>query len=203
MKTIRLIILVLIFFALSSCVSPFYGTARIEEGLKIDAGIAGTSYIDGYLGRNPSYTGIRGDVEVGYGICKYFQANARIGLGWGHGGKRYFGNSRNDFIHDIALGPQFALPLSSSWNLTPALRVEAGYANDEFYATPALLLGFGNPETFTIGARFLTYILDQIFVTFHVKRVNIFAGVDIWTQLSPDFSDNPPVATLGAGCKLK
>jgi hypothetical protein len=137
----------------TGCVSPFYGTARIEKGLHIDAGIAGVSYVDGWMGRNPSYTGIRGDIELRYGVCKYLQGSARIGLGWGYGGKDYFGVAEHDFLHDVSLGPQFSLPITSKngSQLTPGLRIEAGYANDEFYATPTVLLGFGNPESFTLG----------------------------------------------------
>jgi hypothetical protein len=126
-------------------------------------------------------------------------------LGWGYGGKEYFGVNRHDFLHDVALGPQFALPVPfrNGGQFTPALRIEAGYANDEFYAAPTILFGFGNPESFTLGTRFYYYIPGQFFFTIHKNRFHIFAGFDIWTQLSPDFSDNPPVATLGVGYKIK
>jgi hypothetical protein len=47
------------------------------------------------------------------------------------------------------------------------------------------------------------YVPSQFLFTLHKKRLNLFAGIDIWTQLNPDFSDNLPVVTLGIGYKIK
>lgn len=83
MKIAKWIALVLVAGCVTGCVSPFYGTARIEKGWHTDVGLGPTSYIAGFGEPNSHFFGFRGDVEVCYGFNQYLQANARLGLGLG------------------------------------------------------------------------------------------------------------------------
>lgn len=56
---------------MTSCVSPFYGTARIEPGFHMDAGLAATSFDFATWEGEEWCAGLRGDVELRYGFNEY------------------------------------------------------------------------------------------------------------------------------------
>ena len=69
-----------------SCVSPFYGTARIEKGWHMNAGAAAASYFYPLMNSywpDPYCIGGRADFTLEYGFNKYFEIRGQIGLGTG------------------------------------------------------------------------------------------------------------------------
>ncbi|MBD3286384.1 hypothetical protein GF359_07505 [candidate division WOR-3 bacterium] len=216
MKYLRYVILVITVACVTGCVSPFYGTARIEEGLHVDAGLAGGTYMFGEgptgsysEGGAPYYIGLRGDIELRYGFGKYIQGSARTGIGWGFNGKRYEAEPvpvEDNFLLDVALGSQLALPIviEDLGQITPALRFEGCYGYSQLYLLPTFALGFGNPEYLTLGGRIYYPFPTELFACIHVWRVNVFAGVNTYTTwLHPDYWRVPAVVTFGVGYKIK
>jgi len=200
----------------TGCVSPFYGTARIEKGWHADGGVAALVYdnvedMNGweafYDGREIFYTGIRGDVELSYGIFDFWKCNLRTGIGYGFNGQYEsdpYGEMRSasdETFLDAAIGTQLSVNDIFSSNVTPALRIEGGYMNNNFYVSPTLMLGIGNPEVVTIGTRVHVYP-TEFFLGIHLDRWNIFTGLNPWS-LSSSYPYCLPIATLGVGYKIK
>lgn len=191
-----------------SCVSPFYGTARIEPGWHMDAGIAATTYVAELAWRYPYSIGCRGDLELRYGFNKYMQMNAQAGLGIGFSLSSWSDPSyRGGDVYpllDGVLGIQTALPVGF---LTPALRMEFSYFLGEPELVSTALLGIGLKERFTLGGRLhLDELIDpyslDAFVGFHPSsKWSMFAGIKFFFH-GYDIT-YPPVATLGVGYKLR
>ncbi|NLI98294.1 hypothetical protein GX441_06500 [bacterium] len=141
-----------------SCVSPFYGTARIEPGWHMNSGLALTTFIGGAVGEMPGYyIGGRGDFELMYGFNKNLQAHIRAGLGLGltpqiSGGVHPWPVSP---LIDGGIGLQGSLPTKF---LTPALRLEFLTRGP---ISPTLLLGIGKKEIVILGAD-ITWIFYKL-----------------------------------------
>jgi len=184
-----------------SCVSPFYGTAKIEEGWHMDVGVAGGTLILPHLDAwgFSSLIGVRGDVELRYGLNKYLGFHARGAIGYP--------------MLDGALGIQTAFPLGL---VTPALRTEISWYGGGPTFSPALLVGVGRTEWVTLGVRthipgnlgdsphpeygpYLDPFPIDCFVGIHLGRWNIFAG----SQCFRHSYSNKPIASVGLGYKIK
>ena len=195
---------------ITSCVSPFYGTARIEKGWNADVGIGGMQTLVPNLDSwgYSLFWGTRVDGEISYGFDKYLQAQARMGIGFYH--------SYLPFFVDPGIGLQAALPVGP---ITPALRTEVSYYGGGVTFSPAVLLGIGRKERVTLGGRihifgnagddphpeYGPYLEDtptDFFVTVHLGRWNIFAGSQFFYH-SFRYPHERPVATAGIGYKLK
>lgn len=211
MKEVRLTIVITIAALTSfSCVSPFYGTARIEKGFHADAGLAGMRY----LVPNPYSWGFwnvpGGQIasELRYGINEYIGFHTRASVGAGLGFPIFFS--------DVALGAQASLPTNL---ITPAFRAEMSLYGGGVTFSPAILLGIGKKEFLTFGARvyifgnaadephpeygaFLEDTPVDSFIVGHVWRFNIFVGSQ---AIFPSLLEHywPPISTLGVGFKLK
>lgn len=219
-------LLSLIVLGMGGCVAPFYGTARIEEGWHVDVGLAGSTYLKDRSNLDvdydriinpgdPYFYAIRSDIELRYGLNKYIQGSIRTGLGIGFHGYIYDAVPReveDDFLFDMAIGPQFALPidLENVGQITPAMRLEACYGYGQFYLLPTFVLGLGNPEYFTLGGRFyhpeveMNFFPCEVFASIHLWRFDFFAGVNVYTTWwHPDYWRVPPVVTVGIGYKIK
>lgn len=201
-ETAAILCLGLVFALLTpGCVSPFYGTARIEKGWHMDAGVAATSFVVPSLSSywpNHYCIGGRGDFTLQYGFNKYFELSGHAGLG--------LGISIPDSVpsHLEALGEgtiaiQAALPVKY---LTPALSLGFSYPSGP---QCSVLLGIGQDEKVTLGGRLHFFVEDVVGL---VPCVNIFAGVHLksrWIVFGgyEIFPPIPPVATLGVGFKIK
>jgi len=202
-RILKLLSAITVIAIASGCVSPFYGTARIEEGWDIDAGVAGMKVYKPYWdswGYFDSY-GVRGDVNLRYGFNDYLCLYCRGAVG---GSQYWLG-----LFLDAGAGIQASLPLGP---VTLALNGELHGL--EF--SPALLAGIGRTEWLTIGIRthipgnlydsphpeygkYLdSYPLD-CFAGFHLGHWNIFAG----SQLFRYSYNDDPVFTAGIGYKIK
>jgi hypothetical protein len=173
------------------CFPAFYGTATIEPGLHCDVGgaVHGAAHVGGTpFMVSPVGIGVRGDFGVKYGLTKFIQVDSRVGL--------------NLVYADPGVGLQLAVPEGP---IKPALRVEAScwltWEGGVFpVLAPALLLGLGDPESFTLGARLHFVpeepVLPDGFLVFHIpkSKFSIFAGVGFFYV---------PVVTLGVGYKIK
>lgn len=188
-----------------SCVSPFYGTARIEPGWHLDAGVAATTFTGGAVGENPGYYfGGRGDIELSYGFSDRFNIHGRAGLGLGaypFPSQQEPGPWPISPLIDPSIGFQAAFPLGY---VTPALRVD-------FPGTPVpvkILMGIGKPERVTLGVDLSGLFLYGItrpklgisgFAGIHFNRNwSLFAGGGI-----PRVFFDLPLFTLGVGYKIK
>jgi len=182
-----------------SCVSPFYGTARIEPGWHMDAGVAATTFISPANEWFPECIGGRGDYEIRYGFNQYLQVNGRIGAGLGYRlpSEGFPPPPIKDMypLLDGAIGIQGSFPLGS---VTPSLRVELIYPHSQIVA-PTLLFGLGRNEWLTIGVG--GHLVD-VFVTAHPsKRWSFFAGANVFSIFNADYSDYP-LASIGVGYKI-
>lgn len=193
-----------------SCVSPFYGTARVEPGWHKDVGLAATTFVFTLTEWLPYCIGGRGDFELRYGFNEYLQANGRIGLGLGFSESRYEGQSWDGPypLVDCALGIQAALP---SKYVTPALRLELGQRPVTF------LLGIGEKERVTVGLELLGLSIGGSglfsfswpplwvdgFISVHISpQWSIFAG---GRMMDPEVAVSSPYPSLalGVGYNLK
>lgn len=194
-----------------SCVSPFYGTARIEKGWHSSVGFAVTTFVSSE--NYDECPGGRGDLEIRYGFNQYLQANGRIGLGLGYIPPSPEGEAvppREGGIYpllDGGVGLQTAYPMV---NITPALRVEAG---QELSLMP--LLGIGKREWITLGVEFSYFLfgpegthpeggLLNAFLSVHpYPRWSIFAGTNVTILFDPGFYlTEYPLVTLGVGYNI-
>jgi hypothetical protein len=178
----------------TGCVSPFYGTARIEKGFHADAGVAGTTYVGMGIEDYAIHTGGRGDLFARYGFNEYLQVNGRIGFGLG----KYLGSDTiiNDipFFLDGGIGIQGAFPIG--W-FTPALRAELSYP----WSSIGLILGFGKREIVTLGSRLIYPGFLDAFVVLHpFQRWSFFAGIG---PVPPFDYDSKLIGTLGIGYKIR
>lgn len=202
-KKIALALLSLcIILGVTGCVSPFYGTARIEKGFHMDAGLAATSYIA--IGDPPSYCiGGRTDFEARYGLNDYIGFNGHLGLGYGTiiTLDTITGSSAAPVAGNAAIGVQAAWPLK---NITPAARLELTFITTPLIC-PTLLLGIGRQELITIGGRvYLASLVNpqsvDLFLSIHpTSRWSIFGGVEL-VQLI--IHPERPIITLGVGYKI-
>ncbi|TKJ40526.1 hypothetical protein CEE36_09555 [candidate division TA06 bacterium B3_TA06] len=187
---------------MTSCVSPYYGTARIEPGWQLDTGLGlHTTLIPVLDGGDPVYgVGIRCDGEIGYGVGKYLKPYVRGAVGLN---TAYLG------FADAGIGFQTALPLGP---IAPAVKLELNPMMGEPTFSPAFLLGIGREERVTLGARthfivfgapYYPFFLD-VFATAHISpRWSIFAGAEINSFIDTfDDGDGYPFFTVGAGYKF-
>ncbi|MBA7603655.1 hypothetical protein ES703_10770 [subsurface metagenome] len=203
-KKIHLITLSLILIGgiwMTRCVSPYYGTARIESGWQLDVGLGLHSTVVPLFDADPMYgIGIRCDGEIGYGLDKYVKPYARAALDLN---TAYIGYA------DIGLGLQVALPV---WIFTPAVKLEINSTWIQPTFSPVVLLGIGKSEWVTLGAK--TYFFPfadsnypeflDVFATAHISpRWSIFAGAEINSFIDTFEDDNGyPFFTVGAGYKF-
>jgi hypothetical protein len=191
----------------TGCVSPFYGTARIEKGLRAEVGASVMTYIGAPVEYNEPSVGIAGDIALSYGFNPYLQIGTRLGLCYGQSGFLITEADNEtrvnpwDFYPDVALHLQTAI---SCKKLTPALRIDGSLSHG---LSTALLMGFGNPEKLTLGLRgnaFGTpypYGFDVFLVVRPVSRLSFFAGL---VPYIPIEDGKPwPIATLGIGYSIK
>ena len=191
----------LLAIATSSCVSPYYGTARIEPGWQVNTGTGVHSAVMPVLDAPAVYgIGIRCDGEIGYGLDKYVKPYARAAVGL---------NTACIGYADIGLGLQAALPV---WIFTPAVKLEINSTWIQPTFSPVVLLGIGKKEWFTLGTK--TYFIAfgdpsypeflDVFTTVHISpRWSIFAGAEI-NSFIDIFEDGNgyPFFTVGAGYKF-
>jgi hypothetical protein len=187
----------------TGCVSPFYGTARIEKGLNVDIGVTGMTYIGAYGEWMAPSVGVMGNLSVRYGFNPYLQFGARFGAGYGQTGFLAVDDSGNfhnpwEFGADAAINVQTSLPRK---NVTPGLILE--YSSVHGFSA-ALLAGWGKPERFTLGLRgsfwgsYAPAGFDLLAIVRPLPRLSLFIGLDpLATFLSGD--GFWPVSTLGLG----
>lgn len=193
----------------TGCVSPFYGTARIEKGFHMDAGLGVSRFITNDAEWILDCIGPRADVELRYGFSKYLGVNSRIGIGFGVTDvEDYLPIDEGPYLlADGAFGVQFTYPFEKN---APALRLELSYQPNiqALRISPVIFWGCGNPEWLTLGVRPTLFtgaegLTVDAFTTFHPwQRWSIFAGLDV-TSIFNDLGDGYPMATLGIGYKLK
>lgn len=196
---------------LTSCVSPFYGTARIEKGFHAEIGVATHSFLFPWLdAMQYGYrSGMRSDVELRYGFNRYLGLHARAALG-------VFYNDPLPFL-DAGVGIQTALPLK--W-VTPALRSEVSLYGGCVTLSPTLLVGIGREEKVTLGGcvhlfgnsseanwddyhKALEDTPTDFFVGIHAfPRWTLFVGTQLFYH-SYIYPGKKPLYTIGVGYKLK
>lgn len=203
-KKIHLITLSLILIGgiwMTRCVSPYYGTARIEPGLQLNTGAGLHSTLMPVFDAGPIYgIGIRCDGEIGYGIEHFLKPYARAAVGLN---TAYIGYA------DIGLGIHAALPV---WIFTPAVRLEINSTWIQPTFSPVVLLGIGKREWFTLGAK--TYFIAfgdpnyprflDAFATAHISpHWSIFAGAEMNSFVDYfEDGDGYPFFTVGVGYKF-
>jgi len=197
-KSTLILILIVGMSMIISCVSPYYGTARIPPGWDANAGVALNSYYLVPICGSISYElGLRGDIEVSYGIARILRPYLRLGGGVSLGG---------GFI-DPGAGLQLSVPTG---NVTPSVIAEVNLQLGEPTIAPAVLIGVGGEEEkLTLGARTECsidspgdqfYVPWEVFATYHHNpRLAVFCGVELRTLIGT-FTDNGyPLITLGVG----
>jgi hypothetical protein len=177
-----------------SCVSPYYGTARIEPGFHLDAGLSISTFIPP-VSDGPGYAiSPHVDLESKYGFNEYLQTHARFSAGFSYP-YSYF---------DAGAGLQAAVPLGI---VTPAVRSEVTCYGGFLTFSPAFLAGFGRNEFLTVGMRTHWDFINrdqstfpfEIFVTGHIsQRWAIFLGGEIHTLRDME-THGDPILTLGIG----
>lgn len=182
---------------LISCVTPFYGTARVEKGFHMDAGVSAMSYIGAYGEWNAPSVGGVASIAPSYGFNPYLQLGGRLGLGYGQTGfivHDTAGNPHNPwgFFPDIALNLQAALPTKS---ITPALRIEGTLPR---ILSATFLLGIGEKERITLGVRGGLTGFDILAILRPLPKLGLFIGVNPFFLLNTP----RPVASLGIGYKF-
>lgn len=206
MKIAKWFALIVIIAGLSSCVSPFYGTARIEPGFHVNVGAAVGQFTGPFHYSGWTFIGPRGDVEVGYAFGYFFKTHIRAGGGWGwfsdtvvegEGGLPNY----EIYVVDAAIGIQAAYPHKY---VTPAFRIEGGLGG----LTSDLLVGIGEREWLTLGTRvyFHKEYPENIKTTFApfvgihpIKHLSIFASPGGFTP----FEGYTPYFTFGVGYHLR
>jgi hypothetical protein len=203
MKRKSTLILTLIFgmSLIISCVAPYYGTARIEPGADINAGIA---YTTGITAWPSSVQGIRADIYAGQGLNRYLKPYVRASVGVGY--ETYYPETFRDEdgflpIFDAGVGLHCALDLKY---ITPAIVIELSPYMGVSVST-ALLMGIGNREIVTLGVRphftvggFTEQDPIDVFASIHpFGKWSFFAGTEITT-----LSDYGPWFTVGLGYRL-
>jgi len=186
---------------LTNCVSPYYGTARIEPGWNINTGAGLHSTVVPVLDAGPMYgVGLRCDGEIGYGVNRYIKPYVRGGLGL---------NSASLYFGDIGIGLQTAVSVGP---VTPAFKIEVNSTGARPSLAPAFLLGFGKREVLTLGVRpqlvgFNPEMYEpfvDVLMTVHISpRLSIFAGAEVTSFVEFfDQRDIIPFFSIGAGYKV-
>lgn len=183
------------------CVSPFYGTARIEKGFHTEAGICAMSYIGAFGEYSTPSVGGMANLALFYGFNPYVQLGSTLGLGYGQTGfivHDTAGNPHNpwEIFGDATLNVQAAIASEST---TVALRVEGSTSR---VVTASLLLGLGKPEKVTLGIRgfIVGRGIDIMTIVRPLPKLSLFLGVDpVGFFMDPPW----PVATLDIGYKIK
>lgn len=186
-----------------SCVSPFYGTAKIEPGWNGEVGVAATSFLTDPF--EYSYVGGRADLELRYGFSRYLQVNGRLGAGAGYrppsnvpGNPPVSGGIQP--LVDGALGVQAACPLNE---VTPAVCLEVGR-----FLSVIPLLGLGKKELLTLGIRLgfgfeSGFLPLGTFLTIHpCSRFSIFAGAQLGSLFNYMPAMGIPPFTAGIAYKF-
>jgi len=206
-KSLSTMIVLAIGGVVISCVSPFYGTAKIEPGFHADVGVGVSRFVTNDSEWILDCVGPRLDTELRWGFNRFVQVSSRMGIGFGYTKvEDYLPINEGPYIlaHG-ALGVQAAYPLRRN---TPALRLELSYQPnlEAVKISPVLLWGFGNPEWLTLGVNptffnGVEYLTVEVFAALHPwKRWTFFAGLDV-TAIFSDI-DGYPIATIGAGYTL-
>lgn len=201
-KKISLMILVIIgAAAMVGCVSPYYGTARIEPGWEYSMGTAfHTLRVPTITG--PRYCmGLMQDIGISYGFNRYFKIFFNAGFGTAlPEGKILIGR---------AVGVQAAAPLGS---VTPALRIEYTGYGLEPSISPGLLLGIGRREWLTLNVRTQINPHDLAGqdslpiitgVGFHITpALTLWAGGELKTLWIDEYDCFYPIMSAGLGYRF-
>ncbi len=201
-KKISLMILVIIgAAAMVGCVSPYYGTARIEPGWEYTMGTAfHTLRVPTITG--PRYCmGLMQDIGISYGFNRYSKIFFNAGFGPAlPEGKILIGR---------AVGVQAAAPLGS---VTPALRIEYTGYGLEPSISPGLLLGIGRREWLTLNVRTQINPHDLAGqdslpiitgVGFHITpALTLWAGGELKTLWIDEYDCFYPIMSAGLGYRF-
>lgn len=133
MRSLKWFGALLILVTLTSCVSPFYGTAKIEPGFHVNAGVGVGQFVEGSYEATSRYIGPRADVEVGYAFSHFFKAHIRAGVARGWRSEEYVeGDSPPPRLKATLLDGAIGIQVSSPHHYpTPALRLEVGLGGGE------------------------------------------------------------------------
>lgn len=214
MKSIRWIASIMIIMCVTGvvcvtgtgCVAPFYGTAKIEPGFHVDAGVGVGQFVGGSYEATSRYIGPRADVEVGYAFSHFFKTHVRAGVGRGWRSEEYVeGDSPPPRLKATLLDGAIGIQVSSPHHYpTPALRLEVGLQG----VSTDLMFGIGEPEWLTLGTRvyFFKGELAQFylpvapFIGIHpLPHLSIFASPGTFAF----YEDYKPFFSVGVGYKLK
>lgn len=184
-----------------SCVSPYYGTARIEPGWQYSMGTAfHTLRIPNTPG--PRYCmGLMQDLHISYGFNRYVKINLNAG----------FGTALPDgeILIGRGVGVQAAVPLGP---VTPALRLEYTGYGVKPSVSPGLLFGIGRREWLTLNVR--THINPNalalqdslpviIGAGFHITpELTLWAGGELKTLWIDEYGCFYPIMSAGLGYKF-
>lgn len=206
MRSLKWFGALLILVTLTSCVSPFYGTAKIEPGFHVNAGVGVGQFVEGSYEATSRYIGPRADVEVGYAFSHFFKAHIRAGVARGWRSEEYVeGDSPPPRLKATLLDGAIGIQVSSPHHYpTPALRLEVGLGG----VSSDLMFGIGEAEWLTLGTRVYFHSADVTsspfsvapFVGIHpLRRLSIFATPGALTP----YEGYTPFFTVGIGYKLK
>ncbi|MBD3286383.1 hypothetical protein GF359_07500 [candidate division WOR-3 bacterium] len=188
------------------CVSPFYGTARIQEGFHAEAGVSAMTYIGAPVEYNEPSMAVLGNDALNYGFNPKLQIGTRLGLGYGQSGRLVLSSDEEqvnpwEYYPDVAVNIQTAL---DSKTVTPGLRIEGSVSQG---LSAAMLLGLGNREWLTLGLRGNLHLsgiysgFDCFFIVRPIPDLSLFAGINPLKSIPTE--EFWPVATLGVGYKIK
>lgn len=182
------------------CVSPYYGTARIEPGWNVTCGAALHSCIVPVTDVSGYSIGLREDIFVSYGFNRYLGAHIQAGFGTAI-------PEAPGFVDGLA-GLQAALPLGP---LTLSLRADIASYYGFLSISPMFLMGVGKREYVTIS---VSTHSDFFFQEQHYYPVilglgihptakwSLFCGADVKTLMIDDYGRFEPIATIGLGYQL-
>jgi hypothetical protein len=183
----------------TGCVSPFYGTAKIQKGLNISGGVGVNQFEMGSFIYSYLSTGPRADLEVGYAFNNVVKPYIRGGLGFGWRTEEPTGEDggfpdRIEWLGDAAVGIQVAYP---NRPLTPAIRLEVGTC----LVSADMMVGIGNTEWLTLGMRVNVEPSFTPYLTIHpVRRLSIFVSPG---TISSNQSGFVPYYSFGIGYSIK
>lgn len=189
----------------TGCVATFYGTARIEPGFHVNAGVGVGQFIGGSYEATSRYIGPRADVEVGYAFSHFFKTHLRAGGGWGWRSEEYVEGESPSRPEATLLDGAIGIQVSSPHHYpTPALRLEVGLGG----VSTDLMFGIGEPEWLTLGTR--VYFFKEELAQFYLP-VAPFIGIHPLPHLSifaspgtfAFYEDYKPLFSVGVGYKLK
>lgn len=183
------------------CVSPIYETAEIEPGFHLTGGLGVSSY--GFSADDFGFYGVgpRVDILCGYGLARWLDISARLGVG--------VGTDLSDFMPLIDGAAGAKLTYQCKY-VQPVFKFEISpvfYAPWQYF--PSLLLGIkgrDRNEVATLGVRVIftgessfediMNNIDIMGMLHFSKRYTVFGGVNI--SGSRDHYGIPiPMSTLG------